>query len=70
MLPTHSQNECTLICILLCFVHAFRATPNLQLTVCSLSHLKSVYLAKSVDHSIIQDRMSITLGFWDLLAGG
>lgn len=44
------------------------ALPNLQLTVCSLSHLKSVYLAKSVDHSIIHD--GIALGFCDLPAGG
>lgn len=44
------------------------ALPNLQLTVCSLSHLKSVYLAKSVDHSIIHD--DIALGFCDLPAGG
>ena len=37
------------------------ALPNLQLTVCFLSHLKSVYPAKSVDHSLIHD--GIALGF-------
>lgn len=67
-LPTHSQNECTLFLFYYVLFMPSGPLPNLQLTVCSLSHLKSVYQAKSVDHSIIHD--SIALGFCDLSAGG